>query len=50
MPLGRALLALHRTARVYKDPTTLIDPRTGAEYPTLVPDAGGWSSGDTVAG
>lgn len=28
MPLGRALLTLHRTARVYEDATTLCDPRT----------------------
>jgi fatty acid desaturase len=37
MPLTRALLALHRTARVYKDPVTLLDPKTGAEFPTLQP-------------
>jgi fatty acid desaturase len=37
MPLGRALAALHRTARVYKDARTLIDPRTGREFPTLLP-------------
>jgi fatty acid desaturase len=37
MPLGRALLALHRTARVYKDAVTLVDPRTGREFPTLMP-------------
>jgi fatty acid desaturase len=37
MPLGRALLALHRTARVYKDEATLIDPRTGREWPALAP-------------
>jgi fatty acid desaturase len=35
MPLGRALLALHRGARVYKNDTTLCDPRTGREWPTL---------------
>jgi fatty acid desaturase len=35
MPLSRALLALHRTARVYKDDLTLIDPRTGREHATL---------------
>jgi fatty acid desaturase len=37
MPLGRALQELHRTARVYKDALTLIDPRTGREFATLVP-------------
>ena len=35
MPLGTALAELHRTARVYKTPTTLFDPRTGQEFPTL---------------
>lgn len=37
MPLTSALLQLHRTARVYKDAVTLVDPRTGREYPTLLP-------------
>jgi len=37
MPLHRALRELHRTARIYKDATTLIDPRTGREFPTLLP-------------
>ncbi len=37
MPLHRALSELHRTARVYKDATTLVDPRTGQEFPTLMP-------------
>jgi fatty acid desaturase len=37
MPLTAALLRLHRTARVYKHHTTLFDPRTAREYPTLVP-------------
>ncbi|MGE5185962.1 MAG: fatty acid desaturase family protein [Acidobacteriota bacterium] len=37
MSLRRALLRLHRTARVYKDSTTLLDPKTGREYPTLLP-------------
>jgi hypothetical protein len=37
MPLGRALLALHRTARVYKDATTLVDPPRGREWPMLSP-------------
>jgi fatty acid desaturase len=39
MPLARALLALHRSARVYKDATTLIDPRSGLEWPALAPQA-----------
>ncbi|HSN25075.1 MAG TPA: fatty acid desaturase [Kofleriaceae bacterium] len=37
MPLGAALGLLHRTARVYRDATTLIDPRTGATFATLMP-------------
>lgn len=37
MPLLRALLTLHRTARVYRDHTTLTDPRSGAVWPTLLP-------------
>lgn len=37
MPLGQALRSLHRTARVYRDATTLIDPRTGAIFPAVVP-------------
>ena len=37
MPLRKALGELHRTARVYKDATTLIDPRTGREFPTIMP-------------
>ena len=41
MALGSALRELHRTARVYKDATTLIDPRTGAEFSTLLPRAVG---------
>jgi len=39
MPLTAALSRLHRTARVYKQHTTLFDPRTAREYPTLVPRA-----------
>jgi fatty acid desaturase len=35
MPLHQALLHLMRTGRVYKDPTTLHDPRTGRDWPTL---------------
>jgi fatty acid desaturase len=37
MPLSRALWSLHRTARVYKNPTTLIDVRGGKEWSTLLP-------------
>ena len=37
MSLGAALIALHRTARVYKGATTLVDPTTGAEFSTLLP-------------
>jgi fatty acid desaturase len=37
MPLRKALAKLHNTARVYKDAVTLVDPRTGREYPTLMP-------------
>lgn len=37
MPLRTALRELHRTARVYKDAVTLIDPRTRREYATLMP-------------
>ncbi len=37
MPLTQALLALHRTARVYRDHVTLTDPRTGAVWPVLLP-------------
>ena len=37
MPLGAALLRLHRTARVYQDDVTLIDPRSGGAWPTLLP-------------
>lgn len=37
MPLAAALGRLHRTARVYRDATTLIDPRTGETFATLMP-------------
>ena len=37
MPLVRALVELHRSARVYLDNTTLIDPSTGTTFPTLTP-------------
>jgi fatty acid desaturase len=37
MPIGRALLALHRTGRVYKNATTLADMLGGKESMTLLP-------------
>lgn len=37
MPLFRALRQLYRTARVYRDNTTLIDPQSGRTWPTLAP-------------
>jgi fatty acid desaturase len=37
LPLHTAILQLHRTARVYRDDTTLIDPRSGETWPTLTP-------------
>jgi fatty acid desaturase len=40
MPLERALLLLHRTARVYKTPDTVVDPKTGREWRTLAPTGG----------
>lgn len=35
MPLWQATAALHSSARVYKDATTLIDPSSGREWPAL---------------
>lgn len=35
MPLGRATLALHSSARIYKNATTLTDPNSGREWPVL---------------
>lgn len=37
MPIGSALLALHRTGRVYKNATTLADMVGGKECMTLLP-------------
>ena len=37
MPLLHATLALHGSGRVYKDATTLVDPRSGREWPALNP-------------
>lgn len=35
MPVFRALWRLHVTGRVYKNATTLCDPKTGGEWPAL---------------
>lgn len=35
MGVVRALRRMHETGRVYKDETTLVDPLTGGEWPTL---------------
>jgi fatty acid desaturase len=37
MSLSRATAALHSSARVYKNATTLIDPDSGREWPALLP-------------
>jgi len=37
LPLTTALRRLYRTARVYRDDVTLIDPPSGRTFPTLVP-------------
>ena len=37
LPLPIAIRQLHRTARVYRDDITLIDPNTGETWPTLLP-------------
>jgi fatty acid desaturase len=37
MPLARALGRLARTCRIYRGPTTLVEPTTGREWPTLLP-------------
>jgi fatty acid desaturase len=37
MGLVRALRELHKTARVYLDNTTLVDPHTNTTWPTLMP-------------
>jgi fatty acid desaturase len=36
MPLWQALLAVHVTPRVYEDERTLVDPRTGSRFRTLM--------------
>jgi fatty acid desaturase len=38
LPLLRALRALHRSARVYETPTTLVDLATGTRWQTLTPE------------
>jgi fatty acid desaturase len=37
LPLREAIRRLHRTARVYLDDTTLIDPHSGQTWSTLLP-------------
>ena len=37
MPLAAALARIFETGRVYRDATTLVDPRTGGEWLTLLP-------------
>ena len=37
MRVSRALKRLYETGRVYKDATTLCDPRTDGEWPALMP-------------
>jgi fatty acid desaturase len=37
MPIWRALQLLFSTPRVYEDAVTLIDPRDGRRYSTLLP-------------
>lgn len=37
MPLPRALWTLYSTPRIYADATTLIEPRTGRQWGTLLP-------------
>jgi fatty acid desaturase len=39
MPLGRALVMLHQSPRVYQDDVTLVDPKTGEVAPALQPHA-----------
>ncbi len=39
MPYWRALWLLHNTPRVYRNDTTLVDPNSGAVWPTLAPTA-----------
>jgi len=39
MPLIRALTEIHRSARVYNTSSTLIEPRSGREWQTLMPRA-----------
>lgn len=40
MSLWRALAALHRTGRVYVEPTTLLDVRAGKRWSAITPRAG----------
>lgn len=50
MPLPAALRQLYRTGRVYRDDTTLIDPRTGMTSPALQPAPDRRALGDSAAG
>ena len=53
MPLVVALARLFRTGRVYRDATTLVDPRTHGEWSTLVPSTAptpGWRDRHCVLG
>ena len=44
LPLGTALARLYATGRVYQDATTLVDPKTGGTWQTIMPRE---SAGDT---
>ena len=37
LPIATALHRIYRTGRIYKDATTLVDPRSGGAWPTLLP-------------
>ena len=37
MPLGSALARIFSTGRVYRGPSTLVDPRSGGAWPALAP-------------
>ncbi|HYP77409.1 MAG TPA: fatty acid desaturase [Polyangiaceae bacterium] len=37
LPLWRATVTLHRSSRIYKDATTLVDPHSEREWPALLP-------------
>lgn len=50
LPLVTALGMLYRSARVYQDDVTLVDPPTGRTFPTLVPRPIGTRAGGPAAG